>query len=366
MISLTNREKEILNMIRENPLISQNEMADILGITRSSVAVHITNLIKKGYIKGKGYILDELSYVTVIGGANIDIQGFPNDKLLLNDSNPGKVKVSLGGVARNISENLVKMDIDTKLITTIGDDIYGNKILNECKISGIDMQHSLVLKNRQSSIYLSVLDENGDMKVAIADMDIINEIDISYTRSKSHIIKNSKTIVLDTNLKKEVIEYIVANFKGIDFFIDTVSTAKAKKIRDLIGYFHTIKPNRIEAEVLTGFKIDNEESIKRAIQYFIDHGVKRVYISLGEKGVYCGNEERIEYLPSPKIKVINVTGAGDAFMAGLVYSYLNDLSLKESAKFSMAASLLAISHENTINPNMSVSNIQKMIKEMIE
>ncbi|WIF95335.1 carbohydrate kinase [Caminicella sporogenes] len=361
---MTSREREILDIIRKNPFISQKDLAEKLGITRSSAAVHIANLVKKGYIKGKGYILEDKKYVTVIGGANVDIQGFPDDRLKLNDSNPGKIKISLGGVARNISENLVKMDVETKLITAIGDDLYGNKILNECKISGIDMEDSLILKNRQSSIYLSILNENGDMKVAIADMDIIDEINIDYIRSKSHIIKNSEVVVLDTNLKKEVIEYLVSNFKEVDFLIDAVSTAKVKKIKDIIGCFHTIKPNKLEAEILVGFKIDSKENIKKAIRYFIDSGVKRVYISLGEKGVYFGDEEKIEYLPSPKVKVVNTTGAGDAFIAGLTYSYLNNLSLKESALFSMAASLLTISHKNTINPNMSLNKIQEKLKEM--
>ncbi len=181
---MTNREKEILDMISKNPFISQQEIAKSLGITRSSVAVHITNLMKKGYIKGKGYILKDRPYVTVIGGANIDIQGFPYGKLNLNDSNPGKVKISLGGVGRNIAENLVKMDIDTKLVTVIGDDPYGKKILEECKMAKIDMDDSLVIKNRFSSVYLSILDEEGDMKSAVSDMDIINEIDIDFIKKR--------------------------------------------------------------------------------------------------------------------------------------------------------------------------------------
>ncbi len=363
---MTGREKEILDIIKINPLISQNEIAEKLGIARSSVAVHITNLIKKGYIKGKGYIVDESSYVTVIGGANIDIQGFPQDNLKLNDSNPGNVKISLGGVGRNISENLVKIGVPTKLITAIGNDAYGNNIIGECKISGIDIEHSLILKNMQTSTYLSVLDEKGDMKVAIADMDIIDELDSDHIRKKFHIIKGSKAIVLDTNLKKDLIEYLVTNFKDLDFMIDPVSTAKAKKIKDIIGRFHTIKPNKLEAEMMTGIKIDTEGDIKKAIKYFIHSGVKRVFISLGKKGVFYGDEEKIEYLPAPNIKVINATGAGDAFMAGLVYGYVNNLSLKETAKFSIAASVLALSHENTINPNISTENIKRKMEEMIK
>ena len=126
---MTNREKELLELIKMNPTISQKELADTLKITRSSVGVHITNLIKKGYVIGKGYLLKEGEYISIVGGANMDIIGFPSDKLIIKDSNPGQVKVVLGGVGRNIGENLVRLGVETKLISAVGSDVYGEKIL---------------------------------------------------------------------------------------------------------------------------------------------------------------------------------------------------------------------------------------------
>ena len=76
---MTQRERQLLNWIEENPLISQQELADKAGITRSSVAVHISNLMKKGYITGKGYIVHTAPYVTVVGGVNMDIGGWPGE-----------------------------------------------------------------------------------------------------------------------------------------------------------------------------------------------------------------------------------------------------------------------------------------------
>ena len=70
---ITERERQLLDWIAENPLISQQELADKAGITRSSVAVHISNLMKKGFIQGKGYILQMSPYVVVIGAVNIDM-----------------------------------------------------------------------------------------------------------------------------------------------------------------------------------------------------------------------------------------------------------------------------------------------------
>ncbi len=361
---MTNREQEILELIRINPMISQKELADALGITRSSAAVHISNLLKKGYLVGKGYILREEPYISIIGGTNIDIQGFPNNDLILMDSNPGVVKISLGGVGRNIGENLVKLGIETKLISAIGDDVYGKKILDESRLINLNMEESLILKEYATSTYLSILDGRGDMTAAIAHMDIIDKISVDFIKNKKQIIENSKLCIIDTNIPKDTIEYVLTNFKGVDFFLDTVSTTKAKKIKDMIGYFHTIKPNKLEAEMLTNIKINNETDLKNAANYFLEKGVKRVFISLGEDGMYYDDGVNSNHIRSHKINVVNATGAGDACLAALAYSHFNKFDIELSARFSMSASILALSHENTINPNISIENINKKIKEI--
>lgn len=361
---MTGREREILELIKKNPLISQGEISKILGITRSSVAVHITNMTKKGYILGKGYIVKEGDYVSIVGGANIDIQGFPRKKLMLSDSNPGEVKVSLGGVGRNIGENLVKLGIETRLISIVGDDLYGNRILEEAKLIGLNMDDSLVIKGHATSTYLSILNEKGDMTAAISHMDIYDNMTVEFIKNKKYVVENSRLCVIDTNIPKEVIEYLVTGCRNTIFFLDTVSAAKAKKVKDFIGYFHTVKPNKIEAEMLTGKKIIDEKSLEDAAKILLYKGVKRVFISLGEDGVYYNDGVSSGHIKPPKIKVINATGAGDAFVAGLVYGYINEFDTDLSARFAMAASILALSHENTINPNMSIENINKKMKEI--
>lgn len=361
---MTNREQEILELIKTNPMISQKELAESLGITRSSVAVHITNLLKKGHVVGKGYIVRENPYISIVGGTNIDIQGFPSSDLILKDSNPGEVKISLGGVGRNIGENLVKLGIETKLISAVGDDVYGRKILDESTLIHLNMEDSLILKGQPTSTYLSILDATGDMMVAIAHMDIMDKISVDFIKDKKRVIENSKVCIIDTNIPRESIEYILTNYKGVDFFLDTVSTTKAKKIKDIIGYFHTIKPNKLEAEMLSGIKINNNTDLKRAANYFLEKGVKKVFISLGEEGMYYDDGVNANHIRSPKIHVVNATGAGDACLAALAYSHFNNFDMALSAAFSMSAAILALSHESTINPNISVDNINKKMKEI--
>lgn len=304
------------------------------------------------------------SYIAIVGGANMDIQGFPYENFIPRDSNPGKIKVSLGGVGRNIGENLAKLGVETKLISVIGDDPYGYAILKEAKLIGLDMKDTLVLKRGSTSTYLSILDESGDMVAAISSMDIYEKLTIDFIKDKKHVIEDSKLCVIDANIPGEVIEYIVTTYKGTDFFLDTVSTAKAKKIKELIGYFHTIKPNKIEAQMLTGIEIKDDDDLNRASEYFLTKGVKKVFISLGDNGLFYNDGSSTNHIHVPKIKVVNATGAGDAFMAALAYGHYHNLRIEDSANMAVAASILALSHEDTINPDISVQSIKSKMKEI--
>ncbi len=366
MIIITQRENEIVEIIKKDPFVSQQEIATLLKITRSSVAVHITNLIKKGVIRGRGYVIDERDHVSVIGGANVDIVGSPYEDLRRADSNPGDVNVSVGGVGRNIAENLAKLGNHTKMFTVVGEDVHGDKIISESEASGIDMSHVKKVLDQGTGTYLAVLNRENDMEIAIASMNIFQKLDKKYIEENKHIISKSEVIVFDTNLEEEVLHYAVQLFKDNILFLDTVSHTKALRAKKVLGYFHTIKPNKIEAEALSGMKISGESDLQKAAKYFHELGVINVFITLGEEGVFYSDGKDSGVMKAKKIVPKNATGAGDAFQAALVHAELNNMKIERKVRFSMAASILAMSSYTTINPDMSVENIEETMKKMEE
>lgn len=267
-------------------------------------------------------------------------------------------------MGRNIAENLRRLGADTHLISILGDDPYGELIKEESGKIGLNLENSLTLKNETTSMYISILDGEGDMEVALSSMDNIKAMDIEFIKTKKDLIEGSRVCIIDTNVPKPTIEYILKNFKRTDFFVDTVSSEKAKNIKDLVGYFHTIKPNKIEAEILTGKKIETDKDLEEAISYFHSKGVKDVFITLSKDGVIFSDGEKISRLKVKDPKIINATGAGDAFIAALAYAHISGIPIEEKAKLGVAASLLALSHENTINPNMSIEMINKKLEEI--
>ena len=210
---MTQRERQLLRWIEENPLISQQELADRAGITRSSVAVHISNLMKKGHIAGKGYIVTTAPYAVVIGGVNMDIGGTSGQPLRNADSNPGKVRMSLGGVGRNIAHNMSLLGVDTRILTAFGDDLYAQKIAASCGELGIDISRSLQVPGGSTSTYLFIADQNGDMALAVSDMEIYDHLTPAFLASRAPLLNNAQVVVMDTNIPAESIAWVAEHIK---------------------------------------------------------------------------------------------------------------------------------------------------------
>lgn len=358
---MTQRERQILQLIESNPMISQQELADKLGITRSSVAVHISNLIKKGAIAGKGYVLRSSSYAVVVGGVNVDIGGHSFRPLVASDSNPGRITVSLGGVGRNIAHNLSLMGLDVRLLTAYGDDLNGERVAASCSELGIDLSCGLRISGASTSTYLYMTDEQGEMALAVSDMEICQQITPAYLAANLPLLQNAQVVVADCNIPAESLEYL-AHHVTAPLFIDPVSTIKAEKLRPIMNKIHTLKPNRLEAELLSGIRITSREDVSRAADKLLEMGVHRLFISLGSDGVLAamGNEKL--WLPNLLGHMVNTTGCGDAFTAALVWAYLEGMDLRNTALAGLAAGCIAMESRETINPAMSAELLKARMK----
>ena len=359
---MTQRERQILSLIEANPMISQQELADALQITRSSVAVHISNLLKKGYIAGKGYVLRGGTYAVVVGGVNVDIGGRSAAALVHADSNPGTVTVSLGGVGRNIAHNLCLMGADVRMLTAFGEDLHGQKVASSCAELGIDVSHALRSADAATSTYLYIADPKGEMAVAISDMSICQRITPGYLASNLSLLQNAQVVVADANIPAESLVYLAENC-NVPLFVDPVSTAKAAKLLPILSKIHTLKPNRLEAEMLSGVKITCAADAEAAAKALLEKGVERVFISMGAEGVHAATESGQLWMQNLPGNMVNTTGCGDAFMAALVWAYLEDMNLHETALAGLAAGSIAMESYDTINPAMSATALRTRMKK---
>ena len=355
---MTQRERQLLRWIEEDPMISQQDLADKAGITRSSVAVHISNLMKKGYIAGKGYIVRSAPYAVVIGGVNMDIGGRSLSPLVEKDSNPGTVQISLGGVGRNIAHNMSLLGMNVHLVTAFGDDLASHKITASCSELGIDISHALQVAGTATSTYLFIAGPDGNMELALSDMSIYEHITPSFLSSRLPFLNNAQLIVIDTNLPEKTIEWIAENCR-VPIFADPVSATKAGKLHGVLNRIHTLSANRLEAEKLSGIPLTSRNNLERAADVLLANGLQRIFITLGADGVFAADRHSRCLLPSLPGKPVNTTGCGDAFMAAVAWAYPEGTSLENTARAGLAAAAITMESEETINPLLCAAQVQQ-------
>ena len=293
-------------------------------------------------------------YVVVVGGANVDICGRAWDPLVPEDSNPGLVSMSIGGVGRNIAHNLGLLGADVRMLTACGDDLNGQRLCAASTEAGIDMSHVLKLRDERTSTYLYITGPDGDMALAVSDMTICERISPSYLAANLDLLQNARAVVCDANIPAESLSWLAENC-GTPLFCDPVSTVKAEKLRPHLGRIHTLKPNRIEAELLSGIPIHSEADLERAAETLLAMGVRRVFISLGGDGIYAASHKESCWMEPLPCRMVNTTGCGDSVMAAIVWAYLEELSLADSARAGLAAGSITIETPETISPQMSAS-----------
>lgn len=299
-------------------------------------------------------------YVAVVGGVNIDICGRPSLPPVAQDSNPGKVTLSLGGVGRNIAHNMALLGLPVTLFTVLGDDPNAARVENSCRELGIDLSPALRLSGETTSTYLFITDHRGEMELAVSDMDIYRHLTPAYLKEQLPRLDAARLVVADANIPAASLAFL-AEHCAAPLFVDPVSTAKAEKLRPILGKLHTLKPNRLEAALLSGVDIVDEVSLQLAAGKLLEAGLARVFISLGEGGALCADHRAIEHLPIYPGEMRNTTGCGDAFMAALAWAFWHGKDLADSGRAGLAAASVALAGAATINPAMSEAALAQVM-----
>ena len=308
--------------------------------------------------------MDNKDYVVVIGAANIDIGGTPYKPLIPGDSNPGVIRMSYGGVGRNIAHNLSLLGVKVEFITAIGDDTLGKEMLERCEAIGMDTSLSLIVPEASTSTYLFINDDDGEMSLALSHVDIVKHITPEYIESLSDVINSAAVVIADCNLTQETFLKIKEICK-VPLYMDTVSVSQADKIKGHLDGIDTLKPNLLEAEFLTDMIIETDYDCLEAAKALIDQGVRRVFISLGPNGMIAADKDHTLMADRYPADVKCTTGAGDSAMAAIIWSSLKDGGdgLEAPVKAANAAASATISVDPTIHPAMSNELIEKMLDD---
>ena len=304
--------------------------------------------------------MEKAPTITVIGGINLDISGTADSKILLGDSNPGEVRTTLGGVGRNIAECLARLGARVTLLTCLGDDSHTPFIRRHCAEAGIDLADSPVIPGSRTNTYLCINDVDGDVFAAVADMGLCDRITPAFAAERLERLNASDLVVADANLPADTLTWL-GEYVRAPIAADPVSVKKAERLRGCLPHLAMLKPNRPEAELLSGRPIRGVDGLERAAEALRGEGVERVFISLGAGGVYFDDGARRGIQPCLPGAVKNTNGCGDAFLAGACIAALRGLPVKEQALWGQAASSINAESERGVSPELSLPAVQKRI-----
>lgn len=302
--------------------------------------------------------------VLVIGAACVDIKGRPADELIAGTSNRGTVRISPGGAARNIAENLARLNVKTTLLTVVGSDHYARMIIEETAKSGVDTSFVRVAPGTPSGVYLAILDQNGRLYVSIDEMSSLDYLNPTYIYANRQLIERASMVVVDANLATSALGTVLALARrnGVPVCMTTVSVALARKVRRYLKHFSMVIGNMDEASALCGWPITNEDEATRAAHELVHAGVELAIITLGPRGLVYATSESNGYIPAIQCEVLDATGAGDALAAAVIYGYVNNFPTDDALRLGVSAATLTLTCRDTVCRDLTQESLyQKMV-----
>ena len=296
-----------------------------------------------------------MAKVLIIGAQNIDIFAKSNGEYTLHDSNPSKIHMAYGGVGRNIAENLCRLDNEVHFISVFGDDFFSKSAHRSLEELGIDTRQSLFKKNQTNNIYIGIMDQENDLFLGLNAMDIIKELNSDFLKTKAKFISEFNTIVIDNNLEAEALHYLLNTYQNKTIIVDAVSTKKASKLIDHLDKIPVLKLNHIELSVLS-----NETNTVNKIKDLHKRGAKTLLITNQEKDIILSREDG---MISKKViktnRIVNATGAGDAFLSGYTHGLLHDFSDDKKLELANRVAHITLKSNNSTSELLSRKEVKK-------
>ncbi|MFL2133080.1 PfkB family carbohydrate kinase [Desemzia sp. FAM 24101] len=365
-MALNENERKILDVIREDPFISQQDLADAIKLSRSAAANIISGLVKKGYLLGKAYVINEERPIVCIGAANIDNRYIVQDDLIRNTSNNIHATSSLGGVARNVAENLGRLGEHVELISVVGNDDDWKRIKNHSKYF-IDLSSVTVLDNQTTGNFIEIIGKEQEMLMGLSDMTIYDCLNLELIDKYLEKIQRAKCLIVDLNCSKETIEFLqsfTARYH-VQMILITVSTQKMVNLPERLEGI-TLITKHDELEDTYRRTVQTDQELKEMVQLFLKKGATDVFISKDSEKMIHGNKESIRIFENPRYNKSRYEwGQNEAFCGAKVYADFHKFeeSGHDSIEIGLINAYLTLDCLQIVRPNLTVDKLKKDVAE---
>tara|TARA_B100000575_G_C23117424_1_gene646131 strand:- start:1246 stop:2148 length:903 start_codon:yes stop_codon:yes gene_type:complete len=240
-----------------------------------------------------------------------------------------KYNIGPGGKGCNQAIAIARLGAKVNFISKIGKDSYGELALKTLTKNKIDTKNVIQDKNLQTGVAGILVDKNTGKNAINVIVGAPSTLKIEEIKQHINVIKNSKIFVTQLEVPKDVTLYCLKTAKDngcITILNPAPASEITKEFYNNIDYF---TPNETEAEFYTGIKITREKDAKQAADKLINFGIKKVIITLGDKGLFYSDGKKNIYLKASSVKAIDTTGAGDAFNGGFAFGLSKKKSIED-------------------------------------
>lgn len=272
--------------------------------------------------------------IACIGGAHIDRHSTLKQPLVPGTSNPGNVSYTFGGVARNVAENLARLGREVMMVSLVGDDEAGRAVVAQLASLGVDIS-AIGVAQRPTASYTAILQPSGELVVGLADMDLYDEITPAMLEPALSRLRECDGWFVDANLPAATLAWVADQRGGRWLAADAVSVPKAPRLARVLPNIDLLFLNRAQGEVIDA---------RRA-----PAGV----ITGGAAGVTAWSRDEVHTLPALPAMPRDVTGAGDALIAGTLFGITAGRGFFDAVALGLAAAAITVESAHTVAPHLT-------------
>lgn len=299
--------------------------------------------------------------VLVIGAAGVDIVGKLRAELHAGTSTPALIRTSFGGVARNVAENLARLGQPVYLISVVGQDEAGERLLQDISSAGVNVDAVLRTPKHPTGTYLAIVNSSGGLQYGLDDMRVISALEPDYIRQNENLFHQASMLFLDANIPKDVLRTVMslARRAHLSVCADPTSSTLAGRLKPYLNRLFLITPNGAEAAIFCDpdQKISNRRQALEAAKHLVSHGVEIAIITLAEQGLCYATSETNGFIPAIRTDVTDPTGAGDALTAAVIFAILNDIPLDDAVRLGASSASLTLRYSGAVVPDLSLEKL---------
>ncbi|KEO84579.1 carbohydrate kinase family protein [Tumebacillus flagellatus] len=295
--------------------------------------------------------------ITVIGTVFVDIKGYANAKINAECKNVGNIEFANGGVGRNVAEAIGRAGNRVEFVSSVDITSQGESVVADLQQLGIDTNR-VVKADRGMGMWLAVLDYDGDLASSISQKPNLQPLETLLETQGEEIVKNTDAVVLEFDLGERVVNQIFGWAKqyGKPVYGIVGNLEVLMQRKTMINQLNLFICNKAEAEEFLGLTLTSPEECKMAARELTQGGLRTAVITMGEQGSVFYDRENNEFgfVPCEPVKVVDTTGAGDAFFSGTVHGLANGFGLTQAVECGTKLAAWTISSKANVDPEIGV------------